>query len=142
MKKTNEIKRTKNTASEPKSLRIAIEEIVSGLVYISEIDSIVDVFEEEGLDEATFKKLHKMLKMKQGAEDLSGFRERLERNREWHRAPEKLRTEKYRALFSFLEEKLSPLGLLRVGAPYVDIYVAGKDVDGKLTGVRMKALET
>lgn len=70
------------------------------------------------------------------------FFDRLTTEKDWHGAIEKGRTKNWRKLRRVLEKKLEHRRVIRVGKIRLDIYVAGVDASGRLSGVKTKAIET
>lgn len=70
------------------------------------------------------------------------FFDRLTRERDWFGERERNRAEKFSKLRDFLAKHLRDLRVIRIGRIRIDIYVAGISSNGRLAGVKTKAIET
>ena len=109
-----------------------IERACAGLIYVSETDEPVTAFAGSvtGSNQPVEER------------DFAEFFSRLTANRDWHGAADKTKAKKFLALQKLLEENLRDLRVLRFGERRIDIFIVGTDNDGRLMGVRTKAVET
>lgn len=116
-----------------------------GLVFISETDADIEPFV---CGETRSRSLRSYLDALQvdgkAVEEVpfANFFDRLTTEKDWHRALDKKRTRQFSKLRNVLEESLEDLRVIRVGRIRIDIYVAGVDSKGRLTGVKTTAIET
>ena len=124
----------------------AARTIVEGLVYISETDAAVVPFAGPKVDTVTAALIlqYADLPPDTPVEEKSTreFFGRLTAAKEWHGEREKERTRKFLELQKLLEEYLTDLRVFRIGQNTIDIFVAGRLGNGRLAGVRTKAVET
>ena len=109
-----------------------IERACAGLIYVSETDAPVSAF--TGTVTARDQPIEER--------DFAEFFSRLTANRDWHGAAENAKAKKFLTLQKLLEENLRDLRVLRFGERRIDIFIVGTDNDGRLMGVRTKAVET
>ncbi len=112
-----------------------------GLVYISEVDSPVEVFEGTGLSDEMLKKLHKSLKKRKQTR-LAKLKERLTRIDDGYSKSRNENAARFSRVFAVLERNLRNLGIHREGKVSIDIFIYGLDLDEAIIGVRTRALET
>ena len=67
---------------------------------------------------------------------------RLTAEKDWHGPREKQRSKRWSELRDVLEKNLEDIRVIRVGKIRLDIYIAGVDANGRLAGVKTKAIET
>lgn len=128
------------------SLKARIEEIVSGLIYISETDADVEYFSAGTANEVTKEIL--VLKVSGAADkkisetNFEDFFEPLTKIEDWFGEEEKAYAEKFSALREILKANLKQLKVFKIGKIHLDIYIIGLDKGSILTGVKTKAVET
>lgn len=102
-----------------------------GLVFISETDSPVEpLFGKKPLKSTTVEVA------------FDRFFERLTAKKDWHTKTNRKNSEGFAKLKTLLEAELEDLHVYKTGEVQVDIFVLGRDKDGKTAGVKMKAVET
>ena len=117
-----------------------------GLVYISETDAPITPFLIEPTTEEKIEKAISGLSLKkeEQIEEISfdNFFERLTAEKDWHGAKELEIVAKFRVLRRILEENLTELKVFKIGRVRKDIFVAGRDKDNRIVGVRTESVET
>jgi len=133
MKNTNEIFR-------------AIESACQGLIYISETDAPILPFTSGRVDVVNAEIVRKNTNAQKGVlieeRTFDEFFDRLTMIRDWYGERETQQAKKFLELKQTLEEYLRDLKIFRIGSRRIDIFVAGLDPEGNLTGVTTKAVET
>ena len=123
-----------------------LEQLVSGLLFVSEADSpwrLVQLGARPELDEAS------LLRALGKPESAQVTRQSLERlfaraiaDQPWHGAAERDTVQRYRALLAFLSEGLDEARVYRVGTIEVEAYALGRTSDSAWLGVVTTLIET
>ena len=128
------------------SFETAVAAAAKGLIYVSETDAEIIPFIGKVVDAVTARELMAQEGMSpdEPAEETAfdSFFEKLTTHKDWHGIPEKDRAAKFMKLQETLLANLTELKVFRFGRVRVDIYIVGKDHDGRLAGVRTTAVET
>ena len=123
-----------------------LENICKGLIYVSEVDSPVEVFLGRAGQDPRATSMLEQLGDHTGEPvreiDFGTFFDRLTTTREWHGEREHARTKKFLDLRKLIEEGLTHAKVYKIGEIRVRIVAAGLDPDGRAVGVTMTALET
>lgn len=115
------------------------------LTFISETDADVIPFKEE---KPPNRSLSGYLSTLESTSDeiqeveFDQFFDRLTTEKDWYGPREKKRSQRWSTLRNVLEENLESLRVIRVGKINIDIYIAGVNAEGRLAGVKTKAIET
>ena len=138
-KKIKEIKVGKDLAKE-------IEELVSGLYYISETDSEIFLFVGEKAETVTKEILLEQAKCKVDSEveeiSFEKFFSRLTKIEDWFGEEEMETVRKFQSLKKMLKNNLKDLKVFKIGTIELDVYIVGLDLEGVLMGIKTKAVET
>jgi hypothetical protein len=62
--------------------------------------------------------------------------------KEWHDEIQKEEVKKFHNLLQTLKDNLKEIKVYRVGVTNIDVYIIGKNLDGNITGVSTKLVET
>ena len=118
----------------------SIEDLIKSLVYTSETDASFEVFVEPEAGEFN----RDLEKENRQIEDIScdKFFARFIKTQDWPGDNEKEMVRKFSILKEFLDSNLTDLRVFRVGRVQIDIYITGLDQDGKMVGVKTRAIET
>lgn len=123
-----------------------IQELSEGLYYISETDAEVLPFVGDKVDAMTRENLLSQTGNKPDARveerDFAGIFARLTIIQDWFGDEEKQTAAKYARLKELLERNLKNLKVFKVGRIEIDIYIVGLDAEGRLMGIKTKAVET
>ena len=122
-----------------------LAEACRGLVFISETDAEIEPFTAEKVAAHSLSSYLGALQIaNEDLEEVSfeNFFERLTSERDWHLELDKKRTRQFSRLRGVLKKELKDLRVIRVGRIRIDIYIAGIDENGRLAGVKTKAIET
>lgn len=123
-----------------------LAEAADGLIYISETDAeIIPVCGEkvEAVTRVAVLRLagaDQVAPIEETAAD--SFFERLTAIRDWFGPRETERAARFARLRDTLYSGLTDLTVYRIGRIRVDIYIVGKDGEGRIAGVRTRAVET
>jgi hypothetical protein len=115
------------------------------LTFISETDADVIPFTAEKPPNRSLSGYLSTLEIASDEIEEAGFEqffERLTSEKDWHGPREKKRSQHWSKLRNVLEENLESLRVIRVGRIHIDIYIAGVNAEGRLAGVKTKAIET
>lgn len=127
-------------------LRKILEEACEDTTYISETDAPFEPFFGGQAAKVNAEILRNITGITTDVPveetDFAQFFERLTRKRDWHAESEKIALSKFKKLEKALKENLRDLRIFRFGRVRIDIYVVGIDTDGKMAGVKTKAVET
>lgn len=136
----------KNSPENNFSLRREIERISNGLYYISETDAEILPFSGAKADSVTKENFLSQMGNEPDApveeRDFAGFFARLTKIQDWFGDEEKQIAARFAELKELLERNLKDVKVFKVGRIELDIYVVGLDADGKLSGIKTKAVET
>jgi hypothetical protein len=123
-----------------------LQETSEGLYYISETDAEMTPFVGAHTDAVTKENLLLQTGNKPDApveeRDFADFFARLTRIQDWFGDEEKQTAAKFARLKELLERNLKDVKVFKVGRIEVDIYIVGLDDEGKLAGIKTKAVET
>ena len=127
--------------------RKTVGELVEKLVYISETDSPFEPVSGGKISNVTIESVLDNLNLERPARDIEetdfdDFFEKLIRPRHWDRPEDSMRRDRFARLRDLLKENLTDIHVFRLGKVQIDIYIVGIDADGRLAGVRTKAVET
>lgn len=115
------------------------------LTFISETDADVIPFtagKPSGSSTAAYIAALKITSEQIEERGFEEFFERLTSAKDWHGPREKKRSQHWSELRDVLEKNLENLRVIRAGKIQIDIYIAGVNADGRLAGVKTKAIET
>jgi len=133
-----------STVTSPKTQPLA--RLLNGLIYVSETDAEIVPFTGEKATEVTSDEIRHQSGTPADVAietvDAGPFFERLTQIKDWFGDAEKKRAGRFANLQDELAANLNDLKVLRIGKIRVDIYIVGIDKDGRLAGVRTKAVET
>lgn len=123
-----------------------LKELCEGLYYISETDAEIFPFEGEKAEAVSADDI---LSQTKSAPDtaveersFSEIFDRLTAIEDWFGEEEKANAEKFSELRKYLEENLTDLKVFKLGRIKIDIYFVGLNAEGKLMGIKTKAVET
>ncbi len=122
-----------------------LAKVCEGLVYISEIDSPVTVYEGTSVSELSSSNFAAQLDAGDAPIGEAGFSTlfaRLTAKKDWHGERERSRAKKFLDLQKLIEENLRDPKVFRIGRIQIRIYAVGLDPDGRILGITMRAVET
>lgn len=138
--------RKKRKTVKKESFEVAVKTACEGLLYPSETDAeILPVFGGTSKGGPREMILNEMgLKEPDAIEERTvvEFFARLTKIQDWFTQPEIEKADRFLKLQKLLEENLEDLTVLRTGRIQIDIYVVGIDEDGRVAGIKTKAVET
>lgn len=123
-----------------------LESLTKDLIYISETDAEIVPF--------TFRKAANVTAAEVIAQvghepdspvekiDADAFFSRLTAIKDWFGPREKETAGRFGALKAELEKELADLAVFKIGKIQIDIYIVGIDRQGRLAGVKTRAVET
>jgi hypothetical protein len=126
-------------------LLLSLEVACQGLAFISETDSDLEPFlagEVASRSPASYLEALQIDNEPVEEVPFDDFFARLTTERDWHRELDKKRVLQFSKLRKMLENHLDDLRVIRVGRIKIDIYIVGVDSNGRLAGVKTKAIET
>lgn len=142
----NDGKKTESRGHENDDLADRIREACCGLVYISETDAPIEFFEGGVVKKLTKKTVSEQAghpsNSRAEESDFDKFFARLTRAEDWHPSERKADAKRFAKLKKILEEELTDLSVFKIGKIQLDIYAVGLDKDGRLIGIKTKAVET
>lgn len=117
-----------------------------GLIFISETDEPIELFEGGVVEKVTKKTVLEQAGHPSNSPaetgDLHEFFARLMRVEEWYPSERKADAKRFAKLKKMLEEDLTDPGVFKIGRIRLDVYVVGMDKGGRLIGIKTKAVET
>jgi len=136
----------KKTNQPKDNLTEKIKDAAEGLIYISESDAEIMLF-DGGQAKAVTKEeiLSRTKKPADSAVEQRKFTEffaRLTEIQDWFGDEEKETAQKYARLKELLERNLRDLKVFKIGKIELDVYIVGLDAENKLLGIKTKAVET
>lgn len=144
MKKNKKI--SQKNLVEADSFLNALEKATDALFYISETDAEIIPFIGREVDAVTTAAIVEMAGVAADAtvEVISAdvFFERLTIHKDWFGDREKQRAERFAKVHEILKAELTEITVVRIGRIRIDIIVAGRDRNGRLAGIRTRAVET
>jgi hypothetical protein len=142
----NDRKMTGPRGHENDDLADRIREACRGMVYISETDAPIEFFEGGAVKKMTEKTVREQAGHPSNSRveesDFDRFFTRLTRVEDWHPSERKADAKRFAKLKKILEEELTDLSVFKIGKIQLDIYAVGLDKDGRVTGIKTKAVET
>jgi len=124
----------------------ALDSLTKNLFYISETDAEIVPFTFRKAESVTAAEIlyQSGHKADDGVEtlDAEAFFSRLTAVKDWFGPRENERAERFAVLKTEMENQLRDLKVFKIGKVQIDIYVVGLDGEGRLAGVRTKAVET
>lgn len=142
----NERKKTALNNPESDGLAERIKEACRGLVYISETDAPIELFEGGAVKKVTKKSVLEQTGHQSNSpvekNDIDRFFARLTRIEDWYPSERKADAKRFAKLKKILEEDLTDPHVFKIGRIRLDVYVVGADANGRLVGIRTKAVET
>ena len=131
---------------EKKNLAEEIEKAVEGLYYTSETDAEILPFIGEKSESVTAEKLLQQVKQPKNSpveeRNFDEFFEHLTEKQDWFGDEETETAKKFANLRNLLKENLKDLKVFKIGKIQLDVYFVGLDRQGRLTGIKTKAVET
>ena len=125
---------------------LRLEELVRGLLFVSESDSPIRVVKLGLLPELDERAFSKALGKPEGTSvtrhSLGELFDRCVADQDWHGPTERATLERYRRLVAFLGEALADTRVFRIGQIAVEAYALGKTSDGSWLGVATTLVET
>lgn len=123
-----------------------LESLTKDLIYISETDAEIVPFTFAKAEAVTAAEViaHAGLKTDAPVEetDADAFFSRLTTIKDWFGPREKEAAGRFFALKAELKKELRDVRVFKIGKVQIDIYVVGIDRQGRLAGVKTKAVET
>lgn len=123
-----------------------IENAVSGLYYMSEMDAEIFPFiggkAELVNKETIFNQTQNFIDAQIEEKDFTQLFARLTEIQDWFGDEETATAEKYSRLRDLLVRNLRDLKVFKIGKIQIDIYVVGLDAENTLLGIKTKAVET
>lgn len=117
-----------------------------GLNYISETDAPFEYVELPQIDEVALGVVASAVGIDKGVPvaeiGLDKFFARLVENKEWFGPQEIDQAKKFRKLKDILEKELTDIKVFRFGKIRIDIFILGKNRDGRVVGLRTFSVET
>lgn len=127
-------------------MKQTLKSLTKDLIYISETDAEIVPFVLGKAEMATARVLLEQLGRPSNTPvesvDPEAFFARLTGIKDWYGPRELQRAKRFAELKRFLEAELSELKVFKIGNIQIDIYIVGADKEGRLAGVRTKAVET
>ena len=137
---------SQKNAADADSFLNALEKATDALFYISETDAEIVPFIGREVDAVTTEAIVELAGAETDApvEVISAdvFFERLTTHKDWFGDREKKRAERFAKVHEILKAELTEMAVVRIGRVRIDIIVAGRDRDGRLAGIRTRAVET
>ena len=123
-----------------------LERACDGLVFVSETDSAIVPFasiEIQSIDRDSIIRLCKAdPSTSMEVVEESAFFRKLTEQKEWFGPREVARADRFSKLRQILLTRLTGIKVFRVGTVRIEIILAGHDKSGRVTGIRMSAVET
>jgi len=124
-----------------------ISGLTDGLIYTSETDSPIEPVSGGKIPKVTIENIFDNLtrdeRDRQVEEtDFNAFFEKLVRPREWDRPEDTNRRRRFAVLRDALKESLTDIHVYRIGNVRIDIFIVGIDREGRLAGIKTRAVET
>lgn len=124
----------------------SLKKATENLYYISETDAEIEPFfgqaaaavTKEEILRQTGKSLDETIEER----DFRQIFERLTKIQDWYSKEETANVERFTRLRKILLENLKDLKVFKIGRIELDVYFVGLDKEGKLAGVKTKAVET
>ena len=127
-------------------LLVAIKTAVDSLTYTSESDAEVLAFAGSATDAVSPETILQQAKLERDAPveevQFDVFFERLTAVKDWFGEAEKTKAKKFLDIKGLLEKNLRDLKVYRFGNVRIDIFAVGIDPEGRVMGIRTKAVET
>jgi hypothetical protein len=145
MPRKKKLKKNKEKSEEAETLSQQLAEAVNGLIYMSETDAEITVFEGQRTDSVTRENFLAQIgksDLKVEEKDFNDFFRPLTEIQDWYGEDERRMTEKFNELKILLQQNLIDKKVFRLGKKEIDIYVVGLDGQNILRGVQTKAVET
>ncbi len=124
-----------------------LQNLTDHLLWISEIDSPVKVFQWESqsaklTDQQLLERTHHSMDTAIETVSFDDFFATVTQDQNWFGTEEKAVAVKDRLLVELLKQHLSDLKVYRVGEVRIDLYIVGKMQTGKVIGLTTQAVET
>jgi Nuclease A inhibitor-like protein len=131
---------------EKKDLKILVDKAIEGLFYVSETDSPFYFFQFGECKTVNPKIIRECLNLDNSISveerSFDEFFSRLVHEKDWFGEREKSIAAKFSTLKLLLKKNLTEVKVFRIGRIQIDIYVAGLDLENRLTGIKTKSVET
>lgn len=129
-----------------KTLETRLINACNGLIYPSETDGAFEPFAGGKTERVSHKALIEAIGAdpKDQIEELEfdKFFERLTTEKDWFTTDQRKIAKRFAKLRELLETELEEIKVFRVGRIRIDIYIAGTDKTGMISGVKTFAVET
>ena len=126
-------------------LRQALDDGCHGLVYVSETDiPIVPVLSAKP-NYVTFEEFIKSAVRSDGPVEkrpITAFFDRLTSEKAWQNEDERSNAGRFSILRAIVLDHLDGPATYRIGRVQVDIFVLGRDAEGRIAGIRTRSVET
>ena len=123
-----------------------IQRVIKDLNYTSESDALIEMFAGSAADAVTQENLlgqiGKAVDSPVEERNFDDFFAPLIKLQNWFGDEEKASAAKFAVLRDLLKNNLKDLNVFKIGSVELDIYAVGLDAEGKLTGIKTKAVET
>mgnify|MGYP003462035775 CR=1 FL=1 len=117
-----------------------------GLIYVSETDALFEYVSFPKIGELSAANVARAAGIDTSApatvSDHESFFRRLVENKDWFGPKEKEQTKRFKKLKELLEKELTDIKVFRFGKIRIDILIVGKNVEGKVEGLRTYSVET
>lgn len=127
-------------------MKQTLKSLTKDLIYISETDAEIVPFVLGKAEDVTAKDLLAQLGRPAATPvetvNAEAFFARLTAVNDWFGPRERQRAKRFQELKQLLDEELTDLKVFKIGKIQIDIYIVGSDKEGRLAGVRTKAVET
>ena len=138
--------KSENILPDAKVFFDAITTAAAGLVYISETDAPIEPFLGTAAEKVTLEEFRAQVLSPPDTNvqevDPAVLIAELTRLQPWYGDAKKATAARYAALFDLLQSGLTEIKEFRIGSRMIDIYVVGLTRDGRLAGIKTRAVET
>jgi hypothetical protein len=145
-KKKKKMNFAKKKDDEKNDFAEKIKKIVGGLYFMSETEAEIQNFTGEKAEQVSKEEILSQTKNASDApveeKDFAELFERLTKIQDWFEDEEKQAAAKFSELGDLLRKNLKNLKVFKIGEIELDVYIVGLDAEGRLAGIKTKAVET
>jgi len=145
-KKKKKMNFAKKKDDEKNDFAEKIKKIVEGLYFMSETEAEIQNFTGEKAEQVSKEEILSQTKNAPDApveeKDFAELFERLTKIQDWFEDEEKQAAAKFSELGDLLRKNLKNLKVFKIGEIELDVYIVGLDAEGRLAGIKTKAVET
>ncbi|MCC6328916.1 MAG: hypothetical protein IT174_10400 [Acidobacteria bacterium] len=128
-----------------KGLRQALDDACRGLVYVSETDSPIVPVLSATPNDVTVEEFIKNAVRSNGPVEkrpTAAFFDRLTSEKAWQNEEERSNAGRFSKLRAIVLDQLDGPATYRIGRVQIDIFVLGRDEEGRIAGFRTRSVET